>query len=123
MSNILTIQALSEAMHLTYMLIQQVCKRMRQQCLSRTIWVDALETLEKRPPFIKSRSSLLALSTTELRAVVIQSVKLDRSWLQNQDPRGRQKFKYRSLPSPDTDPRFIYILLLPEVDLIIVVGL
>lgn len=86
MSNILTIQALSEAMHLTYMLIQQVCKRMRQQCLSRTIWVDALETLEKRPPFIKSRSSLLALSTTELKAVVIRSVKLDRSWLSEPGP-------------------------------------
>lgn len=85
---------------------QQVCKRLRQQCLCRALWVAALETLEYRPPFIASRSALLGLS----------EVDLDRSWLSESGPK---KTSEELIPIIDYVEYTLQLYPLPQVDLII----
>lgn len=93
-----------------------MCKRLRQQCLCRALWVAALETLEYRPPFITSRSTLLDLSTADLRKEIIRAIKLDRSWLSESGPK---KTSEELIPIKDDIERVHDIIPLPQVDLLI----
>lgn len=96
--------------------MQQVCKRLRQQCLCRALWVAALETLEYRPPFIASRSALLGLSEVDLRKEIIRAIKLDRSWLSESGPK---KTSEELIPIIDYVEYILHLYPLPQVDLII----
>lgn len=98
--------------------MQQVCKRLRQQCLCRALWVAALETLEYRPPFISSRSFLLGLSAADLRKEIIRAIKLDRTWISESGPK---KTSEELIPIINYIEDYQYLKSLPQVDLIIAV--
>lgn len=86
---------------------------MRDLSLSRTCWIDALETLDNRPPFTTSRSSLFELSAADLRKEITRAAKLDRSWKAEGGPSITEQIEI-----PYKDCRCDRILSLPEVDLV-----